>query len=215
MNFVSKDIESYCLEHSQDVSDVLIQLERETHLKTLAPQMLSGRLQGQFLTFICRMLRPKRILEIGTFTGYSAICMAIGCEKEVQIDTLEANFELEAIVRKFIDLSGYHDQIHLHLGNAQSTIPRLDGPYDLVFIDANKQDYAQYLELMMPLLKTGSYVIADNVLWSGKVMNPEEDADAIALHHFNKACKADPRIENLMLPIRDGVNIMRIIQTDI
>ena len=215
MNFTDQNIESYCLEHSSGVSQVLIDLERETNLKTLAPQMLSGRLQGQFLKTICHLLNPKRVLEIGTFTGYSAIQMASGAADDAHVDTIEANYELENMIRKYLKLSGFENKISLHLGDALELLKSLEGPYDLVFIDANKQDYGRYFELIMPMLKPGSFILVDNVLWSGKVLRPNDDLDAVALNAFNKKCLNDPRVEQLMLPIRDGISVIRVVSTEI
>ena len=210
MNLTEKAILQYCEAHTTPPSEVLYQLERETHLKTLAPQMLSGHLQGQLLRFISLLARPRFILEVGTFTGYAALCLADGLAPDGRLHTIEANPELEHIIRKYIRQAGQEDRVHLHLGRAQDVIPTLDFLWDLVFIDAAKQDYETYYELLIERVRPGGLLVADNVLWSGKVINGrEEDADADVLHHFNEKIQADERVDNLMLPVRDGLLFIR------
>ena len=202
-------IQAYCREHSSPVSEVLYQLERETHLKTLAPQMLSGPLQGQFLTFISKMLQPKAILEIGTFTGYAAICLAQGLTEEGQLHTLEANPELAYISKKYFDMAGLTLKIHQHIGDAKEILPKLKSDWDLVFIDAGKQDYALYFDLIVDQVHPGGIILADNVLWSGKVLNPQQDRDSMVIHQFNQKIQKDERVEQVILPMRDGLMMMR------
>ena len=211
MDIVDHGIEQYCLEHSQSVDPVLKQLERETHLKTLAPQMLSGQLQGQFLRLVCQMARPKRILEIGTFTGYSAISMAFGAPDGVRIDTIEANGELESMIRKYLGIAGVEDRVTLHIGDALEIIPKLDGPFDFTFIDAAKTDYPSYFEQVISKMQSGGFILSDNVLWNGKVLENEDDAETQTIREYNRMLKNDSRVEVLMLPIRDGVSIARVI----
>lgn len=200
---------SYCEAHTSALSEVLQQLERETHLRTLAPQMLSGPLQGQFLKMVCGMIQPVKVLEIGTFTGYSAICMAGGLSDGGVIHTIEANKELEYLIRKYISKAGLESKIMLHIGDALEVIPKLSGPFDLVWIDAAKQDYATYYDLILEKVRPGGFILADNVLWSGKVYRNEHDADTEALRDFNKKVQDDSRVENVLLPIRDGILMAR------
>jgi len=198
-------LNDYCEAHSTPPGDLLYRLERETHLKTLAPQMLSGPLQGQFLRMLSRMLRPQRILEVGTFTGYSALCLAEGLAEGGQLHTIEVNPELEYLIRKYIRLAGREQQIALHLGDAADIIPGLEGPFDLAFLDAGKQDYRLHYELILPVLRPGGLILADNVLWSGKVLEPAADADAESIRAFNTFVVEDERVEQVFLPVRDGL----------
>lgn len=212
MNDFLNKINQYCEAHTSRQSPLLHQLERETHLKTLAPQMLSGHLQGQFLSLLSKIQRPNAILEIGTFTGYTAICLAQGLQEGGVLHTIEADPELEYLVRKYIALAGLGDKIHLHIADAGEAIPRLEGPFDLVFIDAGKQEYALYYDLVIDKVSSGGLVIADNVLWSGKVLDSgerEQDEDAAFLHRFSEKVQQDERVENIMLPLRDGLLIAR------
>ena len=210
MNLTKRSILQYCEAHSTPQSEVLYELERETHLKTLAPQMLSGHLQGQLLRFLSRLARPRHALEIGTFTGYGAICIAEGLTEGGQLHNIEANPELEYIIRKYFDKAGLSDRIHLHLGPAEEVLPTLPYPWDFAFIDAAKQDYDWYYEAILDQLRPGGLLLADNVLWSGKVVGRQSgDEDAAALHAFNQKVQADERVENLMLPVRDGLLIVR------
>ncbi|MCB0549331.1 MAG: O-methyltransferase [Phaeodactylibacter sp.] len=212
MNDFLNRINQYCEAHSTPPSPLLYQLERETHLKTLAPQMLSGPLQGQLLSLLSKIQRPKAILEIGTFTGYAALCLAQGLPEGGTLHTIEANPELEYLIRKYIALAGLQNKIHLHIGDALEVIPQLEGSFDLVFIDAGKQDYALYYDLVIDRVEPGGLIIADNVLWSGKVTSPAEregDADTRLIHQFNEKVQQDPRVENILLPLRDGLLIAR------
>jgi predicted O-methyltransferase YrrM len=217
MDIVDPNIEKYCLDNSEAVHPALYRLERETHLKTLAPQMLSGQLQGQFLRLACQMARPQRILEIGTFTGYSANSMALGAPQDVHIDTIEANEELEGMIREYLEAAGVTRQVSLHIGDALEIIPRLNGPYDLAFIDGAKPDYAAYFEQVVGKMKPGGFILSDNVLWDGKVLQyyDDEDADAAAIRAYNRMLHNDPRVEVLILPIRDGISIARVIRNEV
>jgi caffeoyl-CoA O-methyltransferase len=204
-----RDLLQYCEAHTGPVAEVLQRLERETHLRTLAPQMLSGHLQGQFLRLVSTMIKPVRVLEIGTFTGYSAICLAGGLADGGTIHTIEANKELEYLIRKYITEAQLDSKIMLHIGDALEIMPTLPGPFDLVWIDAAKQDYAAYYDLVFEKVSPGGFILADNVLWSGKVIQDSRDGDAEALRNFNKKVQADLRVENVLLPIRDGILLVR------
>jgi predicted O-methyltransferase YrrM len=201
---------NYCEAHTSALPDYMKALERETHLKTLSPQMLSGPVQGQLLKLISQMITPVKVLEIGTFTGYSAICLAYGLAENGHLQTIEVNPELAGIIRKYIGLAGMDEKIKLHLGDAATIIPTLDGPFDLVWIDAGKQNYAHHYDLVIDNVRPGGFILADNVLWDGKVYAKNiKDKDAQALHAFNEKIQADPRVENVILPIRDGIMIAR------
>ena len=197
----------YCIAHTTLEPSILYDLERETYLKTLAPQMSSGHLQGQFLRFLSKMKRPKTILEIGTFTGYSAICMASGLPEDGILHTIEVNEELEYIIMKYVEKAALTEKIKLHIGDAKKIIPQLNLDYDMVFLDAGKNDYAFYYDLVFDQVNPGGLIIADNVLWSGKVMEKKQRKDASLLDAFNKKIHADNRVENILLPIRDGLII--------
>ncbi|HRJ14698.1 MAG TPA: O-methyltransferase [Saprospiraceae bacterium] len=199
----------YCEAHTTPVSEVLYRLERETHLRTLSPQMLSGHLQGQLLRMISAMIRPRQALEIGTFTGYSAICIAAGMPTDSVLHAIEANVELRYMVEKYVAEAGLTERIRLHIGNALDIVPALEGPFDLVWIDAGKLDYADYYDMVFDKVSPGGYILADNVLWSGKVISENRDADTEALHRFNQKIQADTRVENIILPIRDGILMAR------
>jgi caffeoyl-CoA O-methyltransferase len=200
----------YCMAHTSALAPVFQQLERETQLRTLAPQMMSGPYQGQLLRFISLMIRPQRVLEIGTFTGYSALCLAAGLPPGGQLHTIEANDELGYIIRKFVALAGYQDQIVLHFGDAAQIVPSLEGSFDLVFLDAGKLDYPQHYELALAKMRPGGILLADNVLWDGKVASGnEKDETARLLRSFNDMVQQDVRVENLLLPLRDGLMMVR------
>ncbi|MEZ4942343.1 MAG: class I SAM-dependent methyltransferase [Saprospiraceae bacterium] len=199
----------YCLHHTTAVQPVLQALERETNIRTLHPQMLSGPYQGMLLQLFSHMIRPRRVLEIGTFTGYSAICLAQGLAEDGLLYTLESNDEHAPIVRKHVHAAGLDAKIRLMLGDAAALIPLLDEIFDLIFLDAGKLDYARHYELCLPKLRSGGFLLADNVLWDGKVVHDERDATAQALREFNTMVQADNRVENLLLPLRDGVMLIR------
>lgn len=203
------NLSRYCLQHSTPAGEILDALERETHLRTLNPQMISGPQQGMLLKMICRMVRPQQVLEIGTFTGYSAICLAEGLPEGGRLHTIESDDELEPISRKYFRLSGLDDRIMLHIGDAADILPALDGPFDLVFLDAGKMDYARHYALVFPKIRPGGFLLADNVLWDGKALTENSDATAQALRAFNTMIHEDPRVENLLLPLRDGLMLVR------
>jgi caffeoyl-CoA O-methyltransferase len=205
-----RHIYAYCERYSTPPSPVLAALERQTHLRTLAPQMLSGHLQGHFLRLLSRLLRPEVILEIGTFTGYGAICLAEGLAPGGRLHTIEINPEMAPIIQEHLAAAGLLPQARLHIGDAFHIIPTLPEPYfDLVFLDAGKQDYAAFHDLTIERVRPGGLLIADNVLWSGKALDPGDDPDALALHRFNEKVRGDERVECLMLPLRDGLMLMR------
>ncbi len=204
-------IEEYIVEHSSSLDNILQQLERETHLKVLRPRMLSGKIQGKFLEFIVKLSGAKHILEIGTYTGYSAICMANALPEDGIIHTIDINKELDSIVRKYIRLSNNESKIEYHIGNALDIIPSIKEDFNLIFIDADKTNYLNYYNLIIDKISSGSWIIADNVLWSGKVLETarSNDKETIALQDFNKKVNEDKRVENLLLPLRDGLMIIR------
>lgn len=205
-----ENITRYAAAHTTDEDPVLADLFRTTHLKTVHPQMLSGKVQGQFLTMISQMIRPLRILEIGTFTGYSAYCLSKGLQEEGKLITIEVNDELEEMIRDFFSRAGLDQKAELLIGDALEIIPRLEEEFDLIFIDANKELYPDYYEMCINILKQGGFLIADNVLWGGKVAEDHpEDASSLKLHAFNTIVQEDPRVENVFLTIRDGLMVMR------
>lgn len=209
MNFVEEDIAAYCEAHTKPESIILKDLERETHLKTLAPQMLSGHLQGKFLRFISNMIQPAAILEIGTFTGYSAICLAEGLKEGGVLHTIEIGEELKEIIMKYIEKAGLSDKIKLHIGDAHDIIPGLQQEFDLIFIDADKVSYPAYYDLVFDRVKNGGYIVADNALWSGKVLENKRDKDTQGIHLFNEKVNEDKRVDNMLIPIRDGIMLIR------
>jgi predicted O-methyltransferase YrrM len=208
MNFSLKRLAAYCVDHSSTTDDVLIQLERETNLKTLAPQMISGPLQGQLLAMISRMVQPESILEIGTFTGYSTICLARGLKENGLITTIESNEELKHISDKYFHLAGIESKVNQLLGDAREIVKTLTGPFDMVLIDAGKKDYSYYYDHVIDFLPPGGLIIVDNVLWSGKVTGKKMDGDTKIMHDFNQKIKEDDRVEKIMLPIRDGITLI-------
>ena len=211
MDFLEPQIEEYALAHTAPESDVLQALNRETWQKVLMPRMLSGHLQGRVLSMLSKMIQPKNILEIGTYTGYSALCMAEGLAKGGELHTIDMNEELESMIRRYVAKAGFTDQIHLHIGNALEIIPALNKMWDLVFIDADKENYATYFDLVVDKVRSGGMILADNVLWSGKVLSEPKpkDEETRALKTFNKKVLDDPRVESLLLPVRDGLMVLR------
>ncbi len=200
----------YCLAHTSSQSALLESLERETNLKTLSPQMLSGVFQGRMLKFVSQMLRPSRILEIGTFTGYATICLASGLTDSGILHTIEVNDELRWIISKYIRLAGLDDKVVSHFGDASEIIPGLNEVFDLVFLDAGKLDYQRHYEMVLPLVRSGGIILADNVLWDGKVAGGDmKDETARVLREFNACVHADERVENIILPLRDGLMMVR------
>lgn len=253
-------LERYIHEYSEPEEELLRELDRETHLRTIAPRMLSGPIQGELLTLLVEMLRPRRILEIGTFTGYSTLCMARGLDREGIMHTIEVDDELEPLAQSFFDRSPHRHKIRLHIGSALDIAPTLGCVFDLVFIDGDKREYPEYYRMLMggsigtkstcrngahsdetgdpmedgptppvcsdsalppsdsrsskskPLVRSGSILVADNILWSGKVVQPvaHNDRHTQALLEFNRLVAADPRVENVILPLRDGLNLIRV-----
>ncbi len=213
MHFLSNSLENYIAEHSQEEPKVLNELTRETHLKVVRPRMITGHHQGRVLSLISKMIGPKNILEIGTYTGYSAICLAEGLSKNGTLHTIDINEELFEIQRRYFDKSGYGSQIVQHLGDATKLTAELDLIFDLVFIDAEKTQYDSYFEAAIKKCASGSIILSDNVLWSGKVVEPLEKKDKAtnALLEYNKKLAQDPRIETVLLPIRDGLTLSRVV----
>ena len=213
MHFLSKDLEHYIDHHSEDEPDLLRKLTRETHLKVIQPRMITGHYQGRVLSLLSKLLQPKNILEIGTYTGYSALCLAEGLTKDGVLHTIDVNEELMAMQRRFFNESSYGSQIVQHLGDAVTIIPQLAGSFDLVFIDAEKKQYDAYFEAAIQKCKPGSVILSDNVLWSGKVVQPltKSDRATEALLAYNKKLKEDPRVETVILPVRDGLTLSRVL----
>ncbi|MCC6281839.1 MAG: O-methyltransferase [Saprospiraceae bacterium] len=209
MSAVDKTLD-YCYAHTTPVSASLLAVERATHLRTLSPQMLSGPYQGMLLHFISQMIRPVRALEIGTFTGYTTICIAQGMPEDGILHTIEVNDELGWLIRTHLQDAGVDHKVRLHLGDAAQVIPGLEETFDLVFLDAGKLDYARHYELALAKTRSGGFLLADNVLWDGKVAGGDEkDETARVLRGFNDFVQQDPRVENILLPIRDGIMVMR------
>ena len=211
MNFLPETIETYVINHSENEPELLQELTRETFLKILQPRMLSGHYQGRLLSMISKIVNPKHILEIGTYTGYSALCLAEGKQPDGELHTIDINEELFDFQRKYFDKSQFGKQIHQHLGNALDIIPHLDLTFDLIFIDADKDNYPNYFHCIIDKLRKGGIILSDNVLWSGKVIEPVKDDDVStkALLEYNQLLKNDPRVETVILPIRDGLTISR------
>jgi len=209
MDFLPLEISTYSENHTSAESDLLSQISRDTHAKVMMPRMLSGHLQGRALSMISHMIKPQRILEIGTYTGYSAICLAEGLQKNGKLITIDINEELENRVLAYIEKAGFKNTIELRIGNALDLIPKLEDEFDLVFIDADKENYLKYYFKVFDKVKKNGYIIADNVLWSGKVVNPKPDKDTRAILEFNSFVHNDRRVENLLMPIRDGLMILR------
>lgn len=209
MNILSKALDNYIASHSSEEDAILKALDRETHLKVLMPQMLSGHVQGSFLSLLSTLAQPKRILEIGTFTGYATICLAKGMSKDGLLYTIDINQELETLSNKYFEKAGLRDKIISLYGNAMQLIPDLKETFDLVFIDADKSNYANYYDLVFNKVRTGGLIIADNVLWSGKVVDEKKDKDTLAMHLFNQKIQEDQRVENVLISVRDGLMIAR------
>lgn len=211
MEFLDEKIENYVNAHTSPESGILSELNRQTHIKVLQPRMLSGHLQGRTLSMLSKIIQPKRILEIGTYTGYSAICLAEGLQENGELITIDRNYELEEMVNSYVEKAGFSKQIKMKVGNAMDIIPTLQKEFDLVFIDADKSNYSNYYDLLIDELPKGAVLIADNVLWSGKVVDAtkKNDVDTEALKVFNAKIQADDRVENVLLPIRDGLMMIR------
>lgn len=208
---VSDDVEKYALAHTTEDDAILKELYRETFAKVLWPGMISGPLQGRLLSFYSQMMQPSRILEVGTFTGYSAICLARGLRSGGKLISIEKNPEIEDFAKKFFVKAGLQEQIDMRIGDALEIIPGLNEVFDLVFIDADKENYLNYFELIFDKVRPGGFIIADNVLWYGKVLGPckGNDKETLALKEFNAYIKNHPRLDNLLLPLRDGLMLMR------
>ena len=213
MHFISEALEDYVAQHSENEPELLQQLNKETHQKILQPRMLSGHFQGRVLSMLSKILAPKSILELGTYTGYATLCLAEGLPKDGVIDTIDINEELEEIQTKYFQLSDYKDQIVQHIGNALEIIPALNKKFDLVFIDADKENYINYWNLIVPMMNQGGIILSDNVLWSGKVLETvkKNDKSTQILLEYNNTTKNDPRVETVLLPIRDGLTVSRIL----
>lgn len=204
--------DKYIREHSSGQTEALAWIERQTNIRTNHARMLSGAVQGRFLTMLTEMIRPARVLEIGTFTGYSAVCIAYGLPEDGHLDTLEINDELEDLILEGFDRAGVSDKISLLIGDAKKTLERLkSGQYDMVYIDANKREYPEYYDLVFDMVRPGGYILADNVLWDGKVwLNPlPQDKQTQGIAAFNSIVARDPRVESVILPVRDGLNLIR------
>jgi len=213
MHFLSPLLENYIANHSEPEPQLLTDLTRETHLKVVQPRMITGHFQGRVLSMLSKIINPKYILEIGTYTGYSALCLAEGLQKNGELHTIEVNEELHQLQRKYFDKSGFGDQIFQHTGDALDLVPALEKTFDLVFIDAQKVNYDAYFEVVMTKAKSGSIILSDNVLWSGKVVEPLQKGDKAteALLAYNEKLKTDPRVETVLLPIRDGLTLSRVL----
>jgi caffeoyl-CoA O-methyltransferase len=211
MHFICDELEEYCIKHTTKESNLLEQIDRDTNAKVLNPRMLSGHLQGRFLAMISKMINPTRILEIGTYTGYSAICLAEGLAEGGKLTTIEKNAELEKLIRKNLSQSNVSNKVELIIGNALTIIPELKEEYQLVFIDADKENYSTYFEMVWQKLPSGGFVLADNVLWSGKVVEPTVagDADTVNIKMFNEKVVNNPEAECVLLPVRDGLMLIR------
>lgn len=210
MEFISAELQAYVSAHSSEASALLAKIDRETHLEVLQPRMLSGHFQGRVLSMLSKLLRPQYILEIGTYTGYSALCLAEGLRPEGQLLTIDINEELETRVRGYFEASEFAAQIEYVIGNAAQLIPTLSKSFDLIFIDADKQQYPLYYEQALDKLNPGGFILIDNVLWSGKVLDDKhQDKDSVLLRDLNLKISQDPRVEKVLLPIRDGLFLIR------
>ncbi len=212
MEFIDENLSAYAENHTSAESKLLAELNRETWAKVLIPRMLSGHIQGRLLSMFSKMIRPHEILEIGTYTGYSALCLAEGLADGGVLHTIDINEELEDMVKRYIHEAGMQENIKFHVGNALEIIPQLNSYFDLVFIDADKENYSNYYDMVIERMKPGAYIIADNVLWSGKVLDEKEiahDDETRALHEFNEKIQNDSRVENILVPIRDGLMVIR------
>lgn len=211
MDFTDQKINNYAETHSQPETKLLARLSRETYTKILAPRMLSGHLQGRVLSMLSKIAQPKSILEVGTYTGYSAICLAEGLLPEGKLYTIDINEELEDMARSYFEEAGITHQVDYRIGNALDILPDLDTTFDLVFIDADKINYSNYFDLIVNKVNKNGLIIADNVLWSGKVLmeSSKFDKDTLAIDNFNKKVHQDERVENVLLPLRDGLMLLR------
>ncbi len=213
MHFLSETLQEYITAHSENEPSYLSELSRETHLKVIQPRMITGHYQGRVLSMLSKIIGPTNILEIGTYTGYSALCLAEGLAPKGQLHTIDINEELAGIQKKYFDKSGFSNQIYQHTGDALKIIPTLELQFDLVFIDAEKKEYSRYFETVLPKTRKGGIILSDNVLWSGKVIETIEASDKAtkALLEYNQMLKEDSRVETVMLPIRDGLTLSRVL----
>ncbi|MDD5149605.1 MAG: O-methyltransferase [Flavobacterium sp.] len=213
MHFISQELENYIEQHSEKEPQLLAALDKETYQKVLLPRMLSGHFQGRVLSMLSKLIRPANILEIGTYTGYSALCLCEGMQENGILHTIDIKEELVDFQRKYFDKSIWGNQIVQHLGEAINIIPTLDLKFDLVFIDADKENYINYFELIVPKMNKGGIILSDNVLWSGKVIEPLQpnDLSTKVIMEYNQLLKNDPRVETVLLPIRDGLTVSRIV----
>ena len=209
MEFLAKEILEYSLNFTQKESKLLEELNRETYAKMMMPRMLSGHMQGRFLSMISKMIMPETIIEIGTYTGYSALCLAEGLKKSGKIHTIDINEEYTSFAKRYFQKSKYSNNIIQHIGDAKNIIPNIQNKAQLIFIDADKESYNTYYNLSFKKLDVGGYIIADNVLWSGKVIKEEKDHETSCLHQYNKIIHEDNKVENILLPIRDGIMISK------
>ena len=202
-------LEEYILSHIDEEGEYLKRLNRDTHVNLLRPRMLSGHLQGRILKMLCRMIRPDKILELGTFTGYSALCMAEGLNPGGVLHTIEMDDELEDFTRPYLEQSPYKDNIHLHIGDAIKVVPTLDETFDLVFIDADKRHYCEYYDLVFDKVRPGGFILADNTLWDGKIIDPQaRDGQTVGIREFNDLIASDTRVEKVIIPLRDGLTFI-------
>lgn len=209
MDFIPKEIDEFSEKHTTPESELLYELNRQTNIQIMIPRMLSGHLQGRVLSMFSKMIKPKNILEIGTYTGYSALCLAEGLKKDGKLITIDKNEEIEEFTQSYINKSKFKHNIDFIIGNALNIIPNIKLNFDLVFIDADKKNYTNYFDLIIDKVNKGGYIIADNVLWSGKVVKPVEDTDTQAMIDYCKKINTDKRVENVLMPIRDGLMIAR------
>lgn len=213
MHFISEELENYIVNHSATEPELLQQLNKETYQKILQPRMLSGHFQGRVLSMLSKIINPKHILELGTYTGYATLCLTEGLKTDGTIDTIDINEELEDIQQKYFNESDYKEQIIQHVGNALDIIPTLNKKFDLVFIDADKENYINYWKLIVPMMNKGGIILSDNVLWSGKVLEEvqKNDKSTPILLEYNKMINEDARVETVLLPIRDGLTVSRVL----
>jgi len=212
MDFLDPDLVAYAEAHTEEESPVLQELNRYTYANFLVPRMLAGHLQGKILGMLSKMIQPKQVLEIGTYTGYSAICLSEGLKEGGKVHTIDINEELEEIVNKYLSQANVTDKVAYYIGNAIDIIPTIDEKFDLIYIDADKENYSNYYDLVIDKVNSGGYILADNVLWSSKVLekNKDEwDADTICIREYNQKVHLDSRVENMLLPFRDGIMILR------
>lgn len=213
MDVINPALQKYSEEHTTPENSLLQKINRDTHAKVMMPRMLSGHMQGRILSMVSCMVKPFAVLEIGTYTGYSALCLAEGLRPQGKLVTLDINEELENTVRNYFNESSFNAQIDYRIGNALEIIPSLHMDFDLVFIDADKENYARYYDLVINRVPLGGYILADNVLWSGKVLDEKADKDTKAIKEFNRKVQDDSRVENVLLPVRDGILIMRKVRS--